>query len=176
MFREPRRSREEESSRIELSVVDEDSFSEQESAIETFVLSEDQQRAYLDMLLRGASPAVACQQLQLDLFDVVELLAHDEEFRIKTDAVYDALSQNVAARLYQEAMKGSVPAMSQWLKNRPPPEWPDHAAASVSNSPLDVISDEELIRLARLENLAIPPELEADASGPGSPEASEVIP
>ncbi len=176
MFREPRRTREEKSSRIELSVVDEESLSEEESRTEDSPFSSDQQLEYLDLLLRGASPAAACQQLKLDLFAVVALLSDDDEFRMKTDAVYDALSQNVAARLYQEAMKGSVPAMSQWLKNRPPPEWPDHAAASISNSPLDVISDEELIRLARLENLAIPIELEADAPKAGGSQASEVVP
>ncbi len=161
---------------IELSLVDEESLSEEANEVEIAAFSSEQQREYLDLLLRGASPAAACQQLKIDLFAVVELLADDDEFRLKTDAVYDALSQNVAARLYQEAMKGSVPAMSQWLKNRPPPEWPDHAAASLSNSPLEVISDEELIRLARLENLAIPPELEADAPKTSGSKTSEVIP
>ena len=139
-------------------------------------LTGEQQREYLDLLLRGASPAVACQQLNVDLSAVVELMAEDDEFRMKADAVYDALSQNVAARLYQEAMKGSVPAMSQWLKNRPPPEWPDHASASRSDSSLDVISDEELIRLARLENLAIPAELETDAPEKSGSQTSETVP
>ena len=139
------------------------------------LFTSEQQREYLDLLLRGASPAVACQQLNVDLFAVVELMAEDDEFRMKADAVYDALSQNVAARLYQEAMKGSVPAMSQWLKNRPPPEWPDHVSASRSDSSLDVISDEELIRLARLENLAIPAELETDASEKSGPQTSETV-
>ena len=161
---------------IELSLVDEESLSEQNTDRKHSPFSSEQQQEYLDLLLRGASPAAACQQLEIDLFAVVELLADDDEFRLKTDAVYDALSQNVAARLYQEAMKGSVPAMSQWLKNRPPPEWPDHASASLSNSPLEVISDEELIRLARLENLAIPPELETDASKTSGSKTSEVIP
>ncbi len=176
MSHNSKRIRKEKPAPIELSVVDEESLSEQENEVESAPFSSEQQREYLDLLLRGASPAAACQQLELDLFAVVELLADDDEFRMKTDAVYDALSQNVAARLYQEAMKGSVPAMSQWLKNRPPPEWPDHAAASISNSPLEVISDEELIRLARLENLAIPTELEADASKAGSSQASEIVP
>lgn len=160
---------------IELSVVDEETLSEQVNEIVSAEFSSEQQREYLDLLLRGASPAAACQQLNLDLFAVVELTANDDEFRMKTDAVYDALSQNVAARLYQEAMKGSVPAMSLWLKNRPPPEWPDHASGSISNSPLDVISDEELIRLARLENLAIPTELETDTSEKSSSQTSETV-
>ena len=38
-------------------------------------LSEEDRRAYLELLLRGASPAVACQQLNLDLFTVVEAVA-----------------------------------------------------------------------------------------------------
>ena len=176
MSHKSKRIRKEKPAPIKLSVVDEESLSEQVNEIESAELSSEQQREYLDLLLRGASPAAACQQLNLNLFLVVELLADDDEFRMKTDAVYDALSQNVAARLYQEAMKGSVPAMSQWLKNRPPPEWPDHAAASISNSPLEVISDEELIRLARLENLTIPTELEADAPETGGSQTPEVIP
>ena len=176
MSHKSKRFRKEKPALIELSVVDENSLSEEANEVEIAAISSDQQREYLDLLLRGASPAAACQQLNIDLFAVVELLADDDEFRLKTDAVYDALSQNVAARLYQEAMKGSVPAMSQWLKNRPPPEWPDHAAASLSNSPLEVLSDEELIRLAHLENLAIPPELEADTSKTGSTKTSKIVP
>jgi len=176
MSHKPKRIRKEKSARIELAVIDEDSLSQQAIEREHSPFSSEQQREYLDLLLRGASPAAASQQLNLDLFLVVELLADDDEFRMKTDAVYDALSQNVAARLYQEAMKGSVPAMSQWLKNRPPPEWPEHAAASISNSPLEVISDEELIRLARLENLAIPTELEANTPEKSGSQTSKVIP
>lgn len=123
-------------------------------------LARTDEEEYLRLLLRGASPAAAAQQLELDLFVIVEAIADDEEFRVKVDAAYDALSQNVAARLYQEAMRGSVPAMTLWLKNRPPPEWPDGRPEETFNPALDVLSDEELLRLARLENVEIPPELE----------------
>ncbi len=179
MNRESKRIQKENPPSIELSVIDDDSFAEETcEATDNLAhppFSSEMQREYLDLLLRGASPAAASRQLGIDLFEIVELLANDDDFRMKTDAVYDALSQNVAARLYQEAMKGSVPAMSQWLKNRPPPEWPDHAAASISNSPLEMISDEELIRLARLENVAIPTELEADTSKTSGSQTSETV-
>ena len=134
-----------------------------------------QQAEYLALLLRGASPAVAAQQLELDLFVIVEAIAEDEEFRVKVDAVYDALSQNVAARLYQEAMKGSVTAMTLWLKNRPPPEWPDHPQGTPGTSGLDLMSDEELLRLARLENVTIPAELEAGLAATGGASFASVV-
>ena len=44
-------------------------------------------------------------------------------FRKRMDRVPDLLSQNVAASLYQAAMKGSVTAQTFYLKNLPPPEW-----------------------------------------------------
>lgn len=195
MFRQPRRSREVGSSQAELSVVDEQSVAEQADAqeIDTEQVTgtqqdEEEQSAqwnvesfakqkskYLKLLLRGASPAAACQKMGINLLAVVEYLTIDDRFREKVDAIYDALSQNVAAKLYQEAMNGSVPAMSQWLKNRPPPEWPDRVAVSNPTSCLDVMSDEELIRLARLEKIKIPTELEADTSNASSEQASEVV-
>jgi len=135
----------------------------------------EDQRAYLELLLRGASPAAACQQLQLDLFVVMEAIAEDEEFRIKVDAVYDALSQNVAARLYQEAMKGSVSAMTQWLKQRPPPEWMALRVEGSEGSGWDALSDEELLARARMEGIAIPVELEGSGEASGGGPASAAV-
>lgn len=54
-------------------------------------------------------------------------------FRKRMDRVPDLLSQNVAASLYQAAMKGSVTAQTFYLKNLPPPEW--DAAAAEDDSP-----------------------------------------
>jgi len=136
-------------------------------------LSEEDRRAYLELLLRGASPAVACQQLNLDLFTVVEAVADDDDFRMEVDAVYDALSQNVAARLYQEAMKGSVTAMTNWLKHRPPPEWSSTVVEGLSVSSWDLMSDEELLAHARLEKIEIPVELERSDEPEGGESASE---
>ena len=82
-----------------------------------------QQEAYLELLLRGASPLGACQELGLDYFQVMRFATEDTAFGLRIQQVGVALSQNVATRLYQEAMKGNVSAMSHWLKYRRPPEW-----------------------------------------------------
>lgn len=136
-------------------------------SLESCQLSREQQDGYIDFLLRGASPAAAAQQLGLDLFDILAAIADDDPFQSRVEAAYDALSQNVAARLYQEAMKGSVSAMTLWLKNRPPPEWQGTQGEAMERNELDGLSDEELLRLARLEEIAIPPELEADIEAAG---------
>lgn len=52
-------------------------------------------------------------------------------FRKRMDRVPDLLSQNVAASLYQAAMKGSVTAQTFYLKNLPPPEWDAEATEEV---------------------------------------------
>lgn len=65
-------------------------------------------------------------------------------FRKRMDRVPDLLSQNVAASLYQAAMKGSVTAQTFYLKNLPPPEWEtgegepdDMSARDIKDLPLD---------------------------------------
>lgn len=146
-----------------------------ELCLDSCQLSREQQAGYIDLLLRGASPAAAAQQLGLELFDVLAVIAEDESFQARVDAAYDALSQNVAARLYLEAMKGSVSAMTFWLKNRPPPEWPGTQGEATDRNELDGLSDEELLRLARLEEIAIPPELEADITSAGGDEGSSLV-
>ncbi len=140
------------------------------------VLTDVDRMGYVDLLLRGASPAAAATRLGVDLYRIVEAIAEDEEFRMRVDAAYDALSQNVAARLYQEAMQGSVTAMTFWLKHRPPPEWPDYQMQTPAPTGLDALTDEELLRLARLENIAIPAELAASLEAAGSAAASLPVP
>lgn len=137
-------------------------------------MSEEDREAYVQMLLRGASPAGACQQLKLDLFVVLEAIAEDEPFRELVEKVTDVLSQNVAARLYQEAMKGNVSAMTQWLKSRPPPEWQCGEREELKLG-WDGMSDEELLEWARAEEIAIPVELAGGIAEANGEERAEEI-
>ena len=74
-------------------------------------------------------------------------MEQSSKFRTRAVGVSDVLSQNVAAQLYQTAMKGSVTAQTFYLRNQPPPEWPDDEEASSAPAekadPGD-ISDERL--------------------------------
>lgn len=71
----------------------------------------------------GASPAAACQKVGVSITAVLVTMDQSTAFRKRMDRVPDLLSQNVAASLYQAAMKGSVTAQTFYLKNLPPPEW-----------------------------------------------------
>lgn len=113
------------------------------------MLTRRQQDEYLSLLTKGASPAAACQKLGVSVTAVLVTMEQAPKFQQRATAVSDLLSQNVAAQLYQTAMKGSVTAQTFFLKNQPPPEWPSEDAekgAMNSPAPLD-ISDERLINL-----------------------------
>ena len=95
-------------------------------------LTRSQQTEYLRLLTLGASPAAACQKVGVSITAVLITMDQSAAFRKRMDRVPDLLSQNVAASLYQAAMKGSVTAQTFYLKNLPPPEWvieDDEAAA-----------------------------------------------
>ncbi len=70
-------------------------------------------------------------------------------FRKRMDRVPDLLSQNVAASLYQAAMKGSVTAQTFYLKNLPPPEWDveDDEAASPESGEFENLTVDQLRQL-----------------------------
>ncbi len=86
-------------------------------------LTRPQQTEYLRLLTLGASPAAACQKVGVSITAVLVTMDQSLAFRKRMDRVPDLLSQNVAASLYQAAMKGSVTAQTFYLKNLPPPEW-----------------------------------------------------
>ena len=86
-------------------------------------LTRSQQTEYLRLLTLGASPAAACQKVGVSITAVLVTMDQLPAFRKRMDRVPDLLSQNVAASLYQAAMKGSVTAQTFYLKNLPPPEW-----------------------------------------------------
>jgi hypothetical protein len=113
------------------------------------VLTRRQQDEYLTLLTKGASPAAACQKLEVSITAVLVTMEQSPKFHQRATAVSDVLSQNVAAQLYQTAMKGSVTAQTFYLRNQPPPEWPGDDTgekAEDSESSLD-ISDERLVQI-----------------------------
>jgi len=129
-----------------------------------------QQQAYLNLLSRGASPAAACGQLGLSLVTVADVIDRDESFRTLLARVNELLSQNVAAALYRSAMEGSVSAQTFYLKNRPPPEWPEQADHPLSQ-PMNELTDDELIAQFRQEAPALLAHLAAEDSQPAGAQA-----
>ena len=73
------------------------------------------------------------------------------KFRTRATVVSDVLSQNVAAQLYQTAMKGSVTAQTFYLRNQPPPEWPGDEAEAAAPPDLANLSIAELESLDAAE-------------------------
>ena len=130
-----------------------------------------QQQAYLQFLAKGASPAGACTQLGISLASVAVTIDADDGFRMLLSRVNELLSQNVAAALYRSAMEGSVSAQTFYLKNRPPPEWPE-AVPHHDADPLDDLTDDELIiqfRQGANALLALLSETDLPAAGDSGP-------
>jgi hypothetical protein len=124
----------------------------------------------LALLLRGASPAGACQQLGLGVEALGQTVEQDEAFRRRAGEVAGVLSGNVMAVLYRGAMEGSVSAQQAWLKLFPPPPWQRGPRDDEANAPAPAtfdetfqkLSDVELIELARAMGVELPGEPEAD--------------
>jgi len=134
------------------------------------ILSADQQSSVLQLLLRGASPSGACQQIGLPGIAFARTLRADETFRIHVEEATVTQSYNVAAALYRAAMEGSVSAQVHWLKNCPPPGWQDDSRAAAQTFTFDhffgELSDDELTQLARAMGVDLPPEAERDSQQP----------
>jgi hypothetical protein len=120
------------------------------------LLSDAEQRGYLQLLLRGAAPSAICVELGVPYSAVLLTLRECLEFRSDHDDAQMLLTENVAAALYRQAMKGSVPAMTLWLRNRPPFGWKDHEQSEGAADDYERMSDAELLELARAEGVAIP--------------------
>ncbi len=97
------------------------------------------------LLSKGASPAAACQQLAISLPLVAATLENEGTFISLLDRVNQLLSQNVAAALYRSAMEGSVSAQTFYLKNKPPPEWPEQTSHETSSTSDENLTNDELI-------------------------------
>lgn len=130
------------------------------------LLSPAQCALFLDLRSRGASPAVACQQLGVEYAAFARTLAADAEFREQMRQVEDRLAENVAAALYRSAMEGSVTAQKFWLQAQPPAEWLRRQAADADTHLLDDLSDAELLELALALGLEIPVDARREAEEP----------
>jgi hypothetical protein len=137
-------------------------------------LSFDQQQLLLALLLKGASPLGACQQLGLSIADYLRTRRDDEAFRQQTDLVYQLLAQNVVAALYKAAMQGNVTAQSCWLRSNPPPGWnpepPETDQPRTFDHFFDQLSDHELLELARAMGVNLSPEIERTLFGQSGPQ------
>lgn len=134
------------------------------------ILSSEQQLLVLQLLLRGASPSGACQQIGIPGIAFARTLQVDARFRIHVEEATVTQSYNVSAALYRAAMEGNVSAQVHWLKNCPPPGWQDDSRAAAQpitfDQFFDELSDDELIQLARAMGVDLPPEAERDSQQP----------
>ncbi|QDT67053.1 hypothetical protein [Calycomorphotria hydatis] len=132
----------------------------------------------IDILAQGASPAIACKQIGVSFFVYLNTWCQDDAFRQKLDAIGAALSQNVAAALYRQAIEGSVSAQTFWLKNQPPPNWvqemnEQQVNADAEEDGLENLSDEELRHLAEALAISIKTEDKSRAADQGDPPEGE---
>ncbi len=139
-------------------------------------LSVKRQKEFLDWMIQGASPQVACHQLQVSLEVFWNTLEHDARFAGELQRVWDTLSFNVVAALYQAAIKGNGPAQQFWLKHRPPPRWAAASADQIPTDDMEALSDAELLDRARTEAPDLAAEIAARIAATGSGRAPEDLP
>jgi hypothetical protein len=152
---------------------------------EVEMLSGEQQDQYLEWLLKGASPVVACRKVGTGAMAAIETAKRDPEFRRKLAVSRQVMSECVMAAVYRAALEGKVSAMRLWLKENPRPapekeedEGSDEEAAEVSSERL--CADPENQTTGRLEEgttlgrsaphpLPLSPEYRGEGSIEGSP-------
>ncbi|MBI1347269.1 hypothetical protein GC163_13400 [bacterium] len=120
------------------------------------VLTTDEQQTLVEWLLRGASPAAACAQFGWPVERFWKTLAQDEGFTATLQQVFDTLSQNVLAALYQAAMKGQVSAQQFWLRHRPVTGWTQSLAADLPADSYEQLNDDELVDACVAAGLDLP--------------------
>ncbi|MEX0703821.1 MAG: hypothetical protein WD069_17110 [Planctomycetales bacterium] len=124
-------------------------------------LTAAQQAALLAALLNGASRTGACRKLGVSLSAVAETAEANSAFRAMLREVQDALSHNVATALYRQALKGSIPAQTAYLKFRPPAEWRDDPSTSgpaTFDEIYDSLDSREIRQLCRAMAVVLSPE------------------
>ena len=102
-------------------------------------------------MLQGASPQVACRKLDIPLDAFWRGLERNAKFAAQIQQVWDALSFNVVAALYQAAMQGNSSAQQFWLKHRPPPRWTTMGAEPSPADDLDAMTHDELLERVQEE-------------------------
>ncbi len=112
------------------------------------------QEELLKILLKGGPLILASQQVETTVFEVFDWLDEDEEFRRRYQQVQRALDHTIFAKLYQEAVNGSLPATTFWIKDRNPIDW--RCVEESEEETWSDYSDEEIFRRAEEEKLALP--------------------
>jgi hypothetical protein len=135
-----------------------------------------QQRQFLELMVQGASPQVACHKLNASLASFWNTLERDVKFAGALQRMWDTLSFNVVAALYQAAIKGNGSAQQFWLKLRPPPRWASAAADSKPEDDLETLTDAQLLDRARTEAPDLAAEIAARIAATGSGCAPEDFP
>lgn len=115
------------------------------------LLTPEERQALGQLLLRGASPALACLELDLELEDFWHTVRHDPVFAQTVRQLYDTLSHNVVAALYKKALQGDTAAQRQWLQQCTATLWQPPAKSGSSADDLTQLSDAELLQRLRAE-------------------------
>lgn len=132
-------------------------------------LTPDEQQRVWCWLLKGASPQVACQQLGIDIARFWKTLDQDAPFALALQQLFDTLSHNVLAALYQAAMKGNVAAQQFWLRHRPVSRWvTELEEPAIADDDFARLSDADLLDVAGTEDVALPAAVTARLRPPGS--------
>ena len=135
------------------------------------VLAAEQCEELVALLLKGASVRAACKEMGVPVWAAQQAIERDIELAQRVRQVNGLRSQDVAAALYQAAMKGSVTAQTFWLKNSPPAEWQGETDPPMLGDICDELTDEELQQLERSMATDLPAQGEAgaDTAGDGEP-------
>jgi hypothetical protein len=108
------------------------------------LLSGAERHAVWQLMLRGASPALACQQLGVSIEALWRTLQRDTTFFLCLMQLYDTLDHNVVSALYRQALEGSVAAQKFWLERRPAVLWSPPPAQEVEPREFADLSNAEL--------------------------------
>lgn len=115
------------------------------------------EREFLCLISQGASPAMVCQKFGVSLTSFVKTMKENACFAERAEQAQSGLSQNVAARLYRDAMQGNVSAQRYYLELNPPPEWRQRPLAGAE---LKELEPDELADQYRAAGLDVPAELQ----------------
>lgn len=130
-------------------------------------LGAEQCEQLIALLLKGASVRAACKEMGVPVWAAQRAIESDVELAERIRQVNGLRSQDVAAALYQSAMKGSVTAQTFWLKSSPPAEWQGDAGPPMLDEMCNGLTDEELEQLERSMETDLPDQGEAGADAAG---------
>ncbi len=128
------------------------------------------QSRFIELLLRGASPFGACQQMGISYIEFLKAERENATFHKACEDVHVALTRNVLAAVYRAAMEGNTTAQSLWLKACGPVDSTSTARGQDSyelEQLFDHVTDDELVQLAHALDVGLPDEVESRLSQAG---------